>query len=103
MLRYGLFRLPLAVVFVVAGGCALHSGAPVPVSASNWMATQTSGRPAAAKHLYVLEFDATKAVLEYRLQNGIPAATPDREIQGLDGPNALTFDGAGNLFVLDGR
>jgi hypothetical protein len=103
MLRYGRIRLPLAVAFVVAGGCTLHSGSPVPGSASNWMAAQTSGRPAAAKHLYVLEFDAAKAVLEYRLQNGIPAAMPDREIQGLDGPNALTFDAAGNLFILDGR
>jgi hypothetical protein len=58
---------------------------------------------AATKHLYVLEFDAIMAVLEYPIQAGIPAAKPDRVISGLTGPNALAFDSKGRLFVLDGR
>jgi hypothetical protein len=58
---------------------------------------------AATKHLYVLEFDASKAVLEYPIRNGIPAASPDRTITGLAGPNAINFDDSGNLYVLDGR
>jgi hypothetical protein len=60
-------------------------------------------RNAPTKHLYVIEFDAVRAVLEYAIRGGIPDAKPDRVIAGLVGPNAIALDHEGRLFVLDGR
>jgi hypothetical protein len=64
---------------------------------------QAAAARAPAKHLYVIEFDSVRAVLEYAIRGGIPQAKPDRVVSGLVGPNAIALDGAGHLFVLDGR
>ena len=100
MSPYGFFRwLPAAAFAVTIAGC---------VSGNRQSALPTSdGLPASlprtAQHVYVLEFDAAKAVLEYPITNGIPASTPDRSITGLTGPNAIAFDSSGKLYILDGR
>jgi hypothetical protein len=96
------FALGAGAALVVA--CSSPAGSPVPRDGSGSLATQVAARSSApSKHLYVIEFDATKAVLEYPIAAGIPRAKTDRVITGLVGPNALAFDDAGHLFVLDGR
>lgn len=85
-------------------GCASQGLRGLPVGGSGGSSVrEVSMAVTATRHLYVLEFDATKAVLEYPIQNGIPAANPDRAIRGLYGPNAIAFDSSGDLYVLDGR
>lgn len=56
---------------------------------------------ATTKHLYVIVTTATRFVAEYSIQNGIPAAKPDRVVRGLFAPLALTLDATGHLYVLD--
>ncbi|MBV9700131.1 MAG: hypothetical protein JO078_08395 [Candidatus Eremiobacteraeota bacterium] len=58
---------------------------------------------AAIGHLYLIVTTSTRFVAEYPIKKGIPQSTPDREVTGFFAPNALTLDGAGNLYVLDYR
>ncbi|MBV8067014.1 MAG: hypothetical protein JO113_03475 [Candidatus Eremiobacteraeota bacterium] len=61
------------------------------------------GAPAktATKHLYVIVTLKQRFIAEYPMRNGIPQSPPDRTVFGLRAPNAITLDGAGNLYVLD--
>ncbi|MBV8372689.1 MAG: hypothetical protein JOY69_05470 [Candidatus Eremiobacteraeota bacterium] len=94
----------LGAAAAIVAGCSSVAGPSVPRGGSGLLATRAGERSGApSKHLYVIEFDATKAVLEYPIEAGIPSAKTDRTITGLTGPNALAFDSAGHLFVLDGR
>jgi hypothetical protein len=89
----------------VAGACAtVIVACSSSVGKQNIPAGGAAAVPSAAtKHLYVIEFDSVKAVLEYPIRAGIPDAKTDRVVTGLVGPNAIALDDAGRLYVLDGR
>ena len=94
-------RWSLLMAFAAAtAGCASQSVPSAFPSSENGAAVRTAS-PFAARHLYVSEFGPSRAVFEYPLQNGIPAARPDRVLRGLKSPNSIAIDSEGNLFVLD--
>lgn len=54
-----------------------------------------------ARHLYVSDVRA-RAVLRYRLSNGVPAKEPDLVIGGFREPRGIAIDANGFLYVADG-
>lgn len=54
-----------------------------------------------ARHLYVSDLRA-RAVLRYRLANGLPAREPDLVIGGFREPRGIAVDSNGFLYVADG-
>jgi hypothetical protein len=103
MVACACFRWIAGGALVIAGAACSMSTAPPVTPMSRTAAAPGAIAPAKAgtRHLYVIVTTSTRFVAEYPIEDGIPQVRPDRTVEGLEAPNALTVDSAGDLYVLD--